>query len=55
MKVVVNDNTQVNHGGKVYGGGETLDVPGPVASTWLQAGWVRKEADSRRQSGRRKK
>jgi len=41
MKIVVSQGTQINHEGKVYAAGESLEAPGPVASKWVQAGIAR--------------
>jgi hypothetical protein len=42
MRVRVNPNTQVNHQGEVVGGGETIDVPEPLALEWIRDGYVKK-------------
>jgi hypothetical protein len=41
MRIRVNDNTQANHNGRVYGPGEELDAPEDLAKKWVLYGWAR--------------
>jgi len=48
MRVCVHPHTQVNFEGQVYEEGRELEVPGPLASKWIEAGWVCEAKTKRR-------
>ena len=39
-RYVVADGTQINHDGRLYEAGDTLDAPEAVAEQWLARGYV---------------
>ena len=40
MKLTVTDGIRVVHDGKVYTGGQSVDVPKDVAEQWATHGWA---------------
>jgi hypothetical protein len=40
MKVTVAQGFQCVHDGTVHDGGDTAEVPGPVAQFWIRSGWA---------------
>lgn len=51
MRVIVTEGVQVVHEGRHHFGGQTVDVPEPVATIWIRYGWARDDpadVDTRR-------
>jgi hypothetical protein len=48
MRIRVNDTTQINHDGRVYAGGEEIDLPSELASTYIEGGLATEVRTKRR-------
>jgi hypothetical protein len=44
-RYVVRDDTQINHDGVVYAGGQVVEATPEEAADWVASGWVSEAAD----------